>query len=150
MGNSKGGSFGLAASKSSIVHMAVESYLKEIQDPLNTDLIPQLFAMNGWDLDRLPKFEFEQIEESDLDILSKFLQRVASVGLIQDTPENINQIAEWVGLPSRVKSDMDIEELRETLTMQSSSAAEGLQTTGDGTSTSAGGKDSSVSNSENT
>lgn len=150
MGNSKGGSFNLADSKSSIVHMAVESYLKEIQDPLNNDLIPQLFQLNGWELDRLPKFEYDQIKEEDLDVLSKYLQRAASVGLISVTPENINQVADWVGLPSRHDSGMDIAELRAGLTGMTSGAGEGLSTAGPGTSKSPmGSNDTSVGNNEN-
>lgn len=151
MGNSKGGSFNLADSKSSIVHMAVESYLKEIQDPLNNDLIPQLFALNSWPLDRLPKFEYDQIKEEDLDVLSKYLQRAASVGLISVTPENINQVADWVGLPTRHDSEMSTEELRTQLTGYESGAAEGMTTAGEGTSKSPiGSDDASVGNSENT
>lgn len=151
MGNSKGGSFNLADSKSSIVHMAVENYLKEIQDPLNTDLIPQLFALNGWSLDRLPKFEYDQIKEEDLDVLSKYLQRAASVGLVSITPENINQVAEWVGLPTRHDSEMSLDDLKAQLTGNTSGAGEGLSTAGPGTSKSpVGSNDTSVGNNENT
>lgn len=151
MGNSKGGSYNLADSKSSIMQMAVESRLKEIQDVLNNDLIPQLFLLNGWSLERLPKFEFAQVKEEDLDVISKYLQRAASVGLIEVSPENINKIAEWVGLPSRSNSDEDIATLRERLTGNTSGAGEGMTTAGEGTSKSPiGGDDASVGNTENT
>lgn len=150
MGNAKGGSYNLADSKSSLVHMAVESRLKEIQDPLNNDLIPQLFSLNGWSLERLPKFEFNQVKEEDLDVISKYLQRTASVGLTQVTPENINKIAEWVGLPSRVPVDTDIADLQATLTGATSRSGDGLSTPGEGTSTSPmGGDDASIGNMEN-
>lgn len=152
MGNSKGGSFNLADSKSSIVHMAVESYLKEIQDPLNTDLIPQLWALNSWPLDRMPTFEYDQIKEEDLDVLSKYLQRAGSQGLIQKTPGNINKIAEFAGLPDRIKTDDELEDYQETLTGFTSNAGEGM-TSGlpSGTGKADGGSgDSSTSNSENT
>jgi len=150
MGNSKGGSYNLADSKSSLVHMAVESRLKEIEDVLNTDLIPQLFSLNGWSLDRLPKLCFDQVKEEDLDVISKYLQRAASVGLIAVTPDNINQVAEWVGLPHRVDSEMEDEELRSKLTGNDSRAGDGMTTPGEGTSKSpVGGDDSSVGNNEN-
>lgn len=151
MGNSKGGSYNLADSKSSIMQMAVEARLKEIQDVLNNDLVPDLFSRNGWSLERLPSFEFAQVKEEDLDIISKFLQRTASVGLIEVTPANINKIAEWVGLPSRSVSDEDIETLRQRLTGNTSGAGEGMaKGSGNGTSDDVSGSDSSVSNSENT
>jgi Protein of unknown function (DUF935). len=152
MGNSKGGSFNLADSKSSIVHMAVECYLKEIQDPLNTDLIPQLFALNGWELDRLPKFEYQQIKEEDLDVLSKYLQRAGSQGLIQKTPGNINQIADWIGLPDRIDSEEELSAYESTMTAFSSNAGEGMTSglpSGTGKADGSSG-DSSSSNSENT
>lgn len=151
MGNSKGGSFNLADSKSSIVHMAVESYLKEIQDPLNTDLIPQLWQVNGWGLDRLPKFEYDQIKEEDLDVLSKYLQRAGSQGLIQKTPGNINQIADWIGLPDRIDSDEKLEDYENTMTAFSSNSGEGMEEgLPSGTGKADGGSgDSSSSNSEN-
>ncbi|MNQ87453.1 hypothetical protein D3C85_1026760 [compost metagenome] len=151
MGNSKGGSYNLADSKSSLVHMAVESRLKEIQDVLNNDLIPQLFSLNSWPLDRLPKFCFAQVKEEDLDVISKYLQRAASVGLVAVTPDNVNQVAEWVGLPHRIDSETSDSDLRPMLTGYESGAAEGMVTAGEGTSTSpVGADDASVGNQENT
>lgn len=150
MGNAKGGSYNLADSKSSIMQMAVEARLKEIQDVLNSDLVPQLFALNSWSLERMPTFEFAQVKEEDLDIISKFLQRTASVGLVEVTPENINKIAEWVGLPSRSLSDEDIDSLRSRLTGNDSRAGDGMTTAGEGTSkTPMGSDDSSIGNMEN-
>ena len=152
MGNSKGGSYNLADSKSSIMQMAVEARLKEIQDVLNNDLLPQLFALNGWGLERLPSFEFAQVKEEDLDVISKYLQRAGSQGLIQKTPKNINKIAEWVGLPDRIDSDEELESYQETLTGFTSNAGEGMEEgmpNGVGKSDGSAG-DSSSSNSENT
>lgn len=152
MGNSKGGSFNLADSKSSIMQMAVESRLREIQDPLNNDLVPQLWSLNGWKLDRLPTFEFAQVKEEDLDIISKYLQRAGSQGLIQKTPENINKIAEWVGLPDRINSDEELDSYQSTLTGFTSNAGEGMEEgmpSGTGSADGSSG-DSSSRNSENT
>lgn len=151
MGNSKGGSFNLADNKSSLVQMAVESRLKEIQDVLNSDLVIQLFSLNGWDLERIPKFEFNQVKEEDLDIISKYLQRTAATGLIQVTPENINKVAEWVGLPSRVPVDTSLEDLQVTLTGSTSRSGDGMESgmnNGVGESSGSSG-DNSTSNSEN-
>ncbi|MNQ55501.1 hypothetical protein D3C85_695970 [compost metagenome] len=151
MGNSKGGSYNLADSKSSIMQMAIEARLKEIQDVLNNDLVPQLFALNSWSLERMPVFEFAQVKEEDLDIISKFLQRVGSQGLVQKTPENLNKIAEWVGLPSRIQSDSELEDFQETLTGFSSNSGEGLEEglpSGTGKADGSSG-DSSAANEEN-
>lgn len=151
MGNSKGGSYNLADSKSSIMQMAVEARLKEIQDVLNTDLVPQLFSLNGWSLERLPRFEFAQVKEEDLDIISKYLQRAGSQGLIQKTPRNLNKIAEWVGLPDRIESDAKLPDYEETLTGFTSNSGEGMTSGLPGGTGSADGAsgDSSSSNTEN-
>lgn len=152
MGNAKGGSYNLADSKSSIMQMAVEARLKEIQDVLNSDLVPQLWSLNGWSLERIPSFEFAQVKEEDLDIISKYLQRAGSQGLIQKTPSNINKIAEWVGLPDRIDSDSELDEYQETLTGFTSNSGEGMEEgLPGGTGSADGGSgDSSSSNSENT
>lgn len=152
MGNAKGGSYNLADSKSSIMQMAVEARLKEIQDVLNSDLVPQLWSLNGWSLERIPSFEFAQVKEEDLDIISKYLQRAGSQGLIQKTPSNINKIAEWVGLPDRIDSDSDLDEYQETLTGFTSNSGEGMvEGMGNGVGKSDGSSgDSSSSNTENT
>jgi hypothetical protein len=152
MGNSKGGSYNLADSKSSIMQMAVESRLKEIQDVLNNDLIPQLFLLNGWSLERLPKFEFAQVKEEDLDVISKYLQRAGSQGLIQKTPQNLNKIAEWVGLPDRIDSTEELVNYQETLTGFTSNAGEGMTSgipSGTGSADGSSG-DGSTANGENT
>lgn len=152
MGNAKGGSYNLADSKSSIMQMAVEARLKEIQDVLNSDLVPQLWSLNGWSLERIPSFEFAQVKEEDLDVISKYLQRAGSQGLIQKTPSNINKIAEWVGLPDRIDSDSELDEYQETLTGFTSNAGEGMvEGMGNGVGKSDGSSgDSSSSNTENT
>ncbi|MNY78401.1 hypothetical protein D3C86_2186270 [compost metagenome] len=71
--------------------------------------------------------------------------------MIAVTPENINQVAEWVGLPTKFDSELSIESLRPQLTGYDSGAAEGMTSPGSGTSKSPIGEaDKSVSNSENT
>ena len=42
------GSYSLADSKTNMLAMAIESRLKEIRDVLNSELIPFLSRLNGW------------------------------------------------------------------------------------------------------
>ena len=152
MGNAKGGSYNLADNKSTIMQMAVEARLREIQDVLNSDLVRQLWELNGWDLTRMPTFEFSQVREDDLDVISKYLQRAGAVGLIQKTPNNLNQIAEWVGLPNRIPTDAEMEEYEDTLTGATSRSGDGMSSglnNGVGDSTGSSG-DTSSANTENT
>lgn len=148
LGSNGSGSFSLAESKVSVVEMAIESKLLEIQDQLNHDLVKQLFQLNGWDTSITPYFCFGKIAKQDLDVLSKFIQRCASVGLIGKTKDNVNWLAEQAGMPTKFTEDDD--DFLEQLTGYESGAAEGMTTPGEGTSKSpVGGDDSSVGNNEN-
>lgn len=151
LGSNGSGSFSLAESKVSVVEMAIESKLIEIRDQLNHDLVPQLFALNGWDTTVTPYFDFGSIAKQDLDVLSKYIQRIASVGLIPQTADTINWIAEQAKMPIPFPDgEDDIEVVREKLTTYTSGAGEGQATAGEGTSTSRTGQgDASVSNTEN-
>lgn len=150
LGQDGGGSFSLAESLQGITEMAIESKLTEIQDQLNHDLIPQLFALNGWDVTVTPEFSFGKVNKQDLDDLSKYVQRVASVGLLPKTPEVINFLTEQMGMTPQFEPDHDQEEMEKLLTGNESRAADGMTTAGEGTSTSPmGGDDASVGNTEN-
>ena len=151
LGQDGGGSFSLAESLQGISDMAIESKLIEIQEQLNHDLIPQLFALNGWDVTTVPFFQFGDLKTPDLDVLSKFIQRVGAAGLMAKTPDTVNWIAEQANMPVEFTSDMDREEFLEHLTAYDSNAGEGMEegTTGNGTSTSSAKRDNSSANSEN-
>ena len=152
LGGENGGSFSLAESLSNISEMAIESKLLEIQEQLNHDLVRQLFELNNMSTDVMPEIRFGKIDKTDLDVLSKYIQRVGSQGLIQKTPENINQIAEWAGLPSKIEEGSDLKDYEETLTGFTSNSGEGLQSglpSGTGKADGSSG-DGSTSNGENT
>lgn len=154
LGSNGSGSFSLAESKVSQVEMAIESKLIEIQDQLNHDLVPQIFALNGWDTTVTPYFEFGKIAKQDLDVLSKFIQRIGAVGVLSQDANTINWIAEQAGMPSPFKDpdNMSLDDVREQLTTFTSNSGEGMQEgMGSGTGSADGGSgDSSVGNSENT
>ena len=150
LGQDDGGSFSLAESLQGISDMAIESKLIEIRDQLNHDLIPQLFALNGFDTAVTPFFDFGRVSDTDLDILSKFVQRVASVGLLPRTPDVVNYLTEEMGVPAQFAPDADQAEMESLLTGNESRAGDGMVSPGEGTSTSPiGGDDSSVGNTEN-
>lgn len=152
LGQNGGGSFSLAESLQGISDMAIESKLIEIQEQLNHDLIPQLFALNGWSTDKVPYFQFGDLKTPDLDVLSKFVQRVGAAGLMAKTPNTVNWLAEQANMPIEFEPDAEREEFLEHLTAYESSAGEGMAegTTGNGTSTSAANRDNSSANNENT
>lgn len=146
MGTDQVGSYSLASSKTNIVAMAIENRLQEIQDVLNHDLIPQLFKINGWSTEKLPTFEYSDLETIDIDEFSKAVQRMASVGMIEVDRNALNRSREVLGFD--VKAE-DAEVDRSILSGNSSRGGDGMATAGEGTAKGVGGGDNSVSNVEN-
>jgi len=84
LGQDSAGSYALSDSKNNILALALEGYLKTISDVINRDLVPQTLALNGWrfSAEEMPKITYGDIEDRDLDVLSKYIQRVSAVGAI--------------------------------------------------------------------
>lgn len=146
----------VADSKSNLLSMACEARLMEIADVLNHDLIPSLFERNGWDETDYPKFVYGDLDETDLEAFSKAIQRIAAVGMIAKTADNVNRIADVLDLPHRFDPEATFEEVKKL-----TGAEDGNQTksgksfstdTGGiyGTSNSVAGTDTASLNSENT
>ena len=130
--------------------MAMEARLMEIRDVLNNDLIPSLYKLNGWRETEYPKFEFGDLEDTDLEAFSKAIQRIKAVGLITPTVDNVNHIAAMLKLPGRVADDMSQDELNELLGKDTSRAGDGLTAgMGNGTGKSVAVDDNSSLNTEN-
>jgi hypothetical protein len=151
LGATDGGSFSLADSKTNMLTLALSHRLKEIASVLNTELIPQLYALNGWTDEELPKFEAGDIEEVSMEEFSKLIQRVASVGLVEVDREWLNKIREVAGIEPR-PADEPVD--KESLSGATSKSGDGMEVgrSGNGTAKIGGKgnkKDSSAGNSEN-
>jgi hypothetical protein len=140
------GSFSLADSDTNLVSLMMSHRLNEIADVLNNDLIPQLFSLNGWTLERLPKFVHGDISEMSADELGKLLQRTGSIGLVAKDIATVNRLRKAYGV-NELPDDTKIEDIE--FTMESSNSGEGMKTPYDGTATKPTKKDSSTSNNEN-
>ncbi|MCK5610883.1 hypothetical protein KAR91_53915 [Candidatus Pacearchaeota archaeon] len=152
LGSDSHGSFALAESKNNLLAFAIEHHLQLMSDVINNDLIPQTLAANGYHFPKvdMPQIHFKDLDDIDMDVFSKFVQRVASTGFLPRTTEIINEVLDRGGFTHRLDGD---EELDETLfpSTAASKAGEGMKTPGEGTSTGgADTSDSSVSNGENT
>jgi len=148
LGQDQVGSFALAGSKTSIMAMAIEARLREIADTLNKDLIPQTFALNGWEEEEYPKFVYSDLDEEDIDEFGKLVQRVFSVNAIEFDREIANIIRERGFGASPYPKDKEIDE--DLLPNNRSRAADGMaKGGGNGTSNSAANSDTSVSNMDN-
>ena len=147
LGQGATGSFALATFKNSVASAAANSLAKMLCETLNHGLIRQTYELNNWDISRMGTLDFDGLEEIDTESLSKFIQRVASVGLVEADREVLNVVRVGMGadpLP------IDLEPQNEIMTGNSSRSGDGLSTPFEGTRTSAGsGNDSSSLNADN-
>ena len=151
LGQDGGGSFSLAESLDGVTKMVVNERLTQIAEQLNHDLIPQLFALNGWDITDTPKFEYGEVSAESLDEIGKYIQRTAAVGMFPKTPEAVNYVTSRLGgITPQFKDDTPEEEFLPKLTNYTSGAGEGQNSpVGSGTAKTIGsGRDSSTANLE--
>ena len=152
LGQDGGGSYALSESLSGVSSIVIEAKLKEIEAQLNHDLIPQLFALNGINKRVLPKVKFGDLSNPDLDILSKFVQRCAAVGVLPRTPAFVNWLTQQINAPIPFDDvNIPMEEAEKLLTGYTSGAGEGMEQgmpSGTGKADGSSG-DSSASNTEN-
>lgn len=142
------GSFALGQIKNSLTGSTVESMLDNIVESFNRDIIRQLYELNGWDISRTCTMDYEGLHAVDLETLSKYWQRVTSVGLVEKDRQVLNAVRSAAGLDPLP----DDEEPREKyLTPSTSKAGDGMaKGSGNGTSDSVAGTDNSSTNLDNT
>lgn len=146
MGQSATGSFALGSIKNSLSGAAAEGMIKVICEVLNQDLIRQTYEINGWDASRRGTLDYDNLEDTDLETVSKFWQRVASVGLVEKDREILNAVRIAGGVDPL---PLDLAPQQELITPETSRAGDGMTTPGEGTSTEVSGEDSSSINLEN-
>ena len=128
LGQGSHGSFSLAGAKTSITAVNIQARLREIADVLNNDLIRQTFEVNGWGVDRLPKFTFEDLDQEDLDEFSKMVQRIGSVNMLPRTPEIVSETLRRAGYSSHAEVNlMDPDKLEAMFPDNRSGAAKGME-----------------------
>jgi hypothetical protein len=130
-GNNQG-SFSLNDGDTSVIALAMSHRLNEIADVLNNDLIVQLFKLNGWSLERLPKFVPGDISSVSIEEFSKGLQRAASTGTIELDREVLNKVRRVLGIAEKPEDEpVDYEAL--TTNVSKSGAGMEVGTNGNGT-----------------
>lgn len=152
LGADGGGSFSLADAKTSVLALAIDYRLREIAEVLNNDLVPMIYAANGWSLENLPKFVYEDIEDINLESAGKFIQQVWSSGAIEADRTAMNRVRTIFGIPELDdETPVDKDKLPANMGMDNS-GGQGMApgTNGNGTSkNSSGAKDSSTANNNN-
>lgn len=142
LGQDQVGSYSLAGSKTNIMAMAIETRLQEIQDVLNDELVKQLFALNGVPPNvPLPRLQYGDLDNVDLDEFSKAIQRIGSVGGIERDRPVMNKIREALNVVP-LPADAPVEE-DQIMGGQSQAGKAGV---GNGASKTAGGRDNAAAN----
>ena len=80
MGHTRGGSYGMTATKSELFTAAINTWIGAVADVINQHAIPRLLDLNGYELDAYPELAHSQIKEVDLNALGTFILRLAQSG----------------------------------------------------------------------
>lgn len=127
--------------------IAAETMIKVVAEVLNKELIQQTYELNGWDVTRCGTLDYDGIDDTDLESVSKAFQRYSSTGLLELDREVLNSVRNSLGID---ELPVDLEPQTEILTGNTSKSGAGLATAGEGTSLSPNGTDTSSNNLENT
>lgn len=146
LGSNGVGSFALGQIKNSLTGSAVEAMLDNIVDAFERDVIRQLYELNGF-TGRFCQIDYENLHAPDLELTSKFWQRVATSGLVELDRDVLNSIRSAIGIdtyPDDEPPKFDI------LTGNSSRSGDGMAAGGmNGTSSNPSSSDQSSNNMEN-
>jgi hypothetical protein len=108
VGHESTGSYSLHTDKTGIFRAALNSLVKSIADTLNRYAVPRLFALNGWKLDELPRFEPTNVDPPDLTQLASFISATAGSGMQWfPDPELEKYVREIARLPEMTEEDVD-------------------------------------------
>lgn len=80
LGHEKVGSFALSSDKTNLFSVALGAWLDSIMEVFNRKAVPQLFAINGFKTDGLPKLVHGDIESVPLSELGTFITQLAGAG----------------------------------------------------------------------
>jgi hypothetical protein len=108
VGHESTGSYSMHTDKTGIFRAALNAITKAIADTLNRYAVPRLFAVNGWKLDELPRFEPTNVDPPDLAQLAAFISSTAGAGMQWfPDPELEKYVREIARLPEMTDEDVD-------------------------------------------
>jgi hypothetical protein len=81
VGHQDTGSYALHVDKTGIFRSALNAIVKSIADVFNRIEIPRLFALNGWNMDRLPELVPTDVDPPDLTQLGQFITQMTGAGM---------------------------------------------------------------------
>lgn len=101
MGHQAVGSFALSTTKTGLFTTALSAIMDVIQEEINSQAIPRLVLLNGWDLKYVPTLQHGKIEASDLSKLGEFLKQLSDAGMALFPNEALEAyLLKQAGLPA--------------------------------------------------
>lgn len=141
------GSFALGAIKNSLSGAYAERLISNIAEVIQNDLIRQTYEINSWPTERMGKLDFDGLDNTDIESLSKYLQRVASVGLLEKDRAVLNAVRQGIGIDPLPE---DLPPQQDLLTPETSRSGDAIGSPFEGTRTSNAAGNDNDNNLDNT
>jgi hypothetical protein len=114
LGHENVGSFALSSDKTDLFAVAVGTWLENIASVINRKAIPDLFKLNGEDVEDLPQIKPGDIETPNLTEMAQFLNVMAAIGVPLFPDEKLESwVRDIAGMPKRSEGLPTGEELQE-------------------------------------
>jgi len=111
---SQGGSYALSKSKTDLFLRALESYIQQIVDVLNKQLVERLWELNGLDYSLMPTIEAGDVAPHDLREIAGFLRNLNGADIsVSDHPEVIQNLMDIADLNYDPDKEPETEEQEE-------------------------------------
>ena len=101
LGQQSVGSFALSDNKTKLFAAAIGAWLESIVSVFNSQALPRLWELNGWDLSTLPELTYGDIEKRDLAILADYFSKLVSSGTLMPDEELENWLRGQADAPPR-------------------------------------------------
>jgi len=102
LGGVEHGSFAMSESKTNLFVRAIEGWLETISSVINRDLIPDLWKVNGFSDDTMPKVTTGNVLPENLEEFGRFVKEVAAAGMPLFPDETLEEhIRDRAGLPEK-------------------------------------------------
>lgn len=111
---SQGGSYALSKSKTDLFLRALESYIQQIVDVLNKQLVERLWELNGLDYSLMPTIEAGDVAPHDLREIAGFLRNLNGADIsVSDHPEVIQNLMDIADLNYDPDKELETKEQEE-------------------------------------
>lgn len=127
-GEGAGGAFALSADKTTMFKRAIETLAGAFVDEFNRKAIPQLWRLNGFDPDLMPKLTHGPVADLDLVALAQLLNQLSTAGapIFPEDGSLLDWVYERAGLPKRSPETVAMAEVAQQATQAGSLQSLGL------------------------